>query len=86
VARVDGGQQLLPVGELLVEVAGVERGPRAQPFDRRGREAGRPEELQARGQQPLAPLLAALLGGAAAVAALGDRRGGDGVSLSAKVA
>jgi hypothetical protein len=70
VALVDGSEQRLPAGELLVEVARVEPGAGAQRLDRGRRVAVGPEQLQARVEQLLTSRGAALWRGFAAVATL----------------
>jgi hypothetical protein len=71
VALVDGTEQLLTTGELLIEVPRVQPGAGAQRLDRGRRVAIGPEQLEARVEQLLAPLGAALGRALAAVAALG---------------
>jgi hypothetical protein len=70
VALINGSEQLLTSGELLVEVPRVQSRPRAQRLDRGRCIAVDPEELEARVEQLLTPLRAALGRGLAAVAAL----------------
>jgi hypothetical protein len=70
VALVDGAEQLLTAGELLVEVSRVQTGAGAQSFDRGRCVAVGPEQLEARVEQLFAALRATLRRGLAAVAAL----------------
>jgi hypothetical protein len=87
VALVDGAEQLFAARELLVEVARVQPGARAQRLDRGRAVSVGPEQLEARIEQLLAPLRPSLGRGLAAVAALaGWARRNRALSLSGNTA
>jgi hypothetical protein len=70
VALVDGAEQLFAAGKLLVEVARVQAGARAQRLDRGAAVSLAPEQLEAGVEQLFAPLRTPLRRRLAAVSAL----------------
>ena len=80
---VDGDEELVAVGEALVEVAGVEAGPLAHRPHRRAGVALGAQEVEAGVDQLRAPLGGPLLGGDAGPPAAAQRGGcGAGLDLT----